>query len=130
MKVALVGATGFIGSKILAEAVDRGHVVTALCRHPENVLKHQNVQAVFADVMDTPTLERLLFGHAAIIHSYSPPYNKEIRAHVNDYVARLTSTGLSQMEALALYRPPDAAAHQADVHARIEAQTTATRSII
>src|ERR1700680_4675541 len=57
MKIALIGATGFIGSKILSEAVNRGHVVTAICRHPQNVLKHQNVQAVFADVMDTPALE-------------------------------------------------------------------------
>jgi hypothetical protein len=130
MKIALVGATGFIGSKILSEAVNRGHVVTAICRHPQNVLKHQNVQAVFADVMDTRTLEHLFSGQAAIIHSYSPPFDMKIRANVNEHVARLTSAGRSQMEALALYEPPDRAAHAADVQARIEAQTIATQSII
>ena len=93
MKIALIGATGFIGSKILSEAADRGHVVTAICRHPQNILKHQNVQAVFADVMDTPAIERLLSGQAAIIHSYSPPYDMKLRAHVNDYVAGLTGRG-------------------------------------
>jgi len=46
MKVALIGATGFIGSKILAEAAGRGHRLVAICRHPENVLKHANVQPV------------------------------------------------------------------------------------
>jgi hypothetical protein len=130
MKIALVGATGFIGSKILSEAVNRGHVVTAICRHPQNVLQHPNVQAVFADVMDTPALEGLFSGQAAIIHSYSPPYDLKLRAHVNEYVARLTAAGRSQMEALALYEPPDKAAHAADVQARIKAQTAATQSII
>jgi len=130
MKVALVGATGFIGSKILAESADRGHSVTAICRHPENIRKHENVQAVFADVMDTAALERLFAGHDAIIHSYSPPYDRKIRAEVTDHVARLTASGQSQMEALVLWVPSDTAAHQADVQARIAAQTAATRSII
>ena len=35
MKVALIGATGNIGSKILAELHARGHTVTAIARHPE-----------------------------------------------------------------------------------------------
>ena len=30
MKVALLGATGFVGSALLKEALDRGHVVTAM----------------------------------------------------------------------------------------------------
>ena len=35
MKIALIGATGFVGSAILKEALDRGHEVTAIVRHPE-----------------------------------------------------------------------------------------------
>ena len=34
MKIALIGATGFVGSKVLAEALQRGHQVTALARNP------------------------------------------------------------------------------------------------
>jgi uncharacterized protein len=34
MKVALLGATGFVGSALLKEALDRGHAVTAIVRHP------------------------------------------------------------------------------------------------
>ena len=33
MKVALTGATGFIGSHVLAELQDHGHEVTALVRN-------------------------------------------------------------------------------------------------
>jgi putative NADH-flavin reductase len=130
MRFVLVGATGFIGSKILAEAVGRGHLVTALCRHPENVLKHPNVQARFAEVMDTAALQRLFSGHDAIVHSYSPPFDLKVRAQVNEYVAKVTSEGRSAMEAFASYRPTDPVAHEADVRLRIAAQTQATQSII
>src|SRR5579864_783199 len=130
MKYALVGATGFIGAKILAEAVSRGHSVTAICRHPEKVLQHPNVQPGFADVMDTLALTRWFTGQDAIVHSYSPPFDLKLRAQANEYVARLTAEGRSPMQAFALFRPTDLAAHQADVAARIEAQTNATQSII
>ena len=39
MKVALLGATGFVGSASLKEALDRGHMVTAIVRHPEKLEK-------------------------------------------------------------------------------------------
>ncbi len=37
MKIAVIGATGFVGSAILQEALQRGHEVTAIVRHPEKV---------------------------------------------------------------------------------------------
>ena len=37
MKIALIGATGFVGSAILKEALDRGHDVTAIVRHPDKL---------------------------------------------------------------------------------------------
>ncbi|MBN9249851.1 MAG: NAD(P)H-binding protein, partial [Mesorhizobium sp.] len=37
MKIALIGATGFVGSALLKEAVSRGHLVTALVRNPAKV---------------------------------------------------------------------------------------------
>ena len=36
MKIALIGATGFVGSALLQEALGRGHEVTAIVRDPEN----------------------------------------------------------------------------------------------
>ena len=38
MKVALIGATGFVGSALLKEALNRGHEVTAIVRHPDKLL--------------------------------------------------------------------------------------------
>jgi uncharacterized protein len=34
MKVVVIGTTGFVGSAIVKEALDRGHKVTAIARHP------------------------------------------------------------------------------------------------
>jgi len=35
MKIALIGASGFVGKAIAQELVNRGHAVTAISRHPE-----------------------------------------------------------------------------------------------
>jgi putative NADH-flavin reductase len=36
MKMALIGASGNAGSRVLAELSRRGHHVTAIARHPES----------------------------------------------------------------------------------------------
>ncbi|MEO2062290.1 MAG: NAD(P)H-binding protein [Christiangramia sp.] len=33
MKIAIIGATGFVGSEVLKEALNRGHQVTAIARN-------------------------------------------------------------------------------------------------
>ena len=43
MNIVLAGASGFIGSAILKEAIIRGHVVTALVRHPEKIRPQERV---------------------------------------------------------------------------------------
>jgi uncharacterized protein len=48
MKLALLGATGFVGSALLKEALDRGHVVTAIVRHPEKLGKRESLTARLA----------------------------------------------------------------------------------
>ncbi|YBV97973.1 NAD(P)-dependent oxidoreductase [Phyllobacteriaceae bacterium JZ32] len=79
-KIALIGATGFVGSQILKEAATRGHMVTALVRHPEKVEKLDNVTAVKADVLDTDALAKALAGHDIVISAYNPGWgDPEIR---------------------------------------------------
>jgi uncharacterized protein len=41
MKVAILGATGFVGSALLKEALDRGHTVTAIVRQTDKLEKHE-----------------------------------------------------------------------------------------
>lgn len=87
MKVAIIGATGFIGSKILTEAVSRGHSVTAISRHPENVPAQAHVNALKVEVTDVPALTDALKGHDAVIHSASPPREMEMEPKIATQLA-------------------------------------------
>jgi putative NADH-flavin reductase len=69
MKIALIGASGNAGSRILAELMNRGHEVTAIARNPEKITAQPRVTAKKADVFDQDGLAALLKGHDAVISS-------------------------------------------------------------
>jgi len=71
MKVAIIGATGFVGSALLKEAVTRGHEVTALVSDLSKVPASDKVVAVQADVLAQDSLADRLKGHDAIISAFS-----------------------------------------------------------
>lgn len=54
--ILLVGASGMIGSRILQEAVSRGHLVIAASRHPEKIATGANIHAVKLDATDEKAL--------------------------------------------------------------------------
>ena len=72
MKVALIGATGYVGSQLLNEALDRGHEVTAIVRRTERLPARSGLTAAQGDVNDTDALAGLLAGHDAVIAAYNP----------------------------------------------------------
>jgi uncharacterized protein len=72
VKVALIGATGFVGSAILNEALERGHEVTAIVRRPARLPEHPNLTAKAVDVMDVDALAAALAGHDAVIAAFNP----------------------------------------------------------
>lgn len=63
MKVVLVGATGNVGKPLIHELVSRGHTVTAISTHPEDVPDLEGVTPVRGDANDRETLPDLLRGH-------------------------------------------------------------------
>lgn len=67
MKVAHIGATGNVGSRILAELLRRGHEVTGIVRHPETLSPHDRLTARQGDVNDEDSLAALLSDHDAVI---------------------------------------------------------------
>ena len=74
MKVALTGATGFVGSHVLDELQKHGHEVTALVRHDaqaEAVAARGATPAV-ADLYDRPAVVALLGDADGAIHTASP----------------------------------------------------------
>ena len=72
MKIAVIGATGFVGSAILREALERGHEVTAIVRHPEKVRPHPKLRPHKADVQKEDEIARSVAGHDAVISAFNP----------------------------------------------------------
>ena len=71
MKVALIGSAGNIGSRILQEALNRGHEVTAIVHNKMPPLDRPKLKKVKGDVHDPEALSKLLAGHDAVIASYN-----------------------------------------------------------
>jgi putative NADH-flavin reductase len=69
MKVALIGASGQAGSRLLAELTRRGHHVTGIARNPEKMAAAPGATAKKGDVYDQAGLTALLRGHDAVISS-------------------------------------------------------------
>ena len=72
-KIALIGASGFIGSAILKESLERGHSVIAIVRHPEKIkLANPNLKIVTGDVLNEDSFFELIQGADVVISAYNP----------------------------------------------------------
>jgi putative NADH-flavin reductase len=80
MKIALIGATGFVGSEVLKELLSRGHQVTALARNPEKLAGQLGLNVVKADALDAAQVAAAVEGHDAVVDSYNPGWS-EPRIH-------------------------------------------------
>ena len=69
MNIVLAGATGNIGSRILDEALQRGHRVTGLTRDPAKLSARSGLQAKKADTTEVAAFAQALKGHDAAILS-------------------------------------------------------------
>lgn len=73
MKLILFGATGMIGNRILKEALQRGHQVTAVVRDPSRFrVEDFRVNAVKGDVLDPTSVAEAVRGHDAVLSAIGP----------------------------------------------------------
>lgn len=71
--VVLIGASGFVGTAILEELLNRGYCVTAVVRNPEKMtIRNANLSVVKADVSDVNTLAAVCKGKDAVVSAYNP----------------------------------------------------------
>lgn len=83
--VLLIGATGFVGSAVLNELVERGHKVTTVVRNVEKIAKNDLVTAVKEDVANVEAIAKLAEGKDAIISAYNPGWtNPEIATLIKE----------------------------------------------
>jgi len=75
MKIALIGATGFVGSAILKEALYRAHEVTAIVRNSDTLTPHEKLRSMKGDVYNEDEVVRLVAGHDAVISAFNPGWS-------------------------------------------------------
>ena len=72
MNIALIGATGFVGSAVLEELLRRQHQVTALARNPGKLAARDGLTVVQADAQDATQVAKAVAGHDAVVNAYNP----------------------------------------------------------
>jgi putative NADH-flavin reductase len=96
-EIVLIGASGFVGSAILKEALDRGHKVTAVVRHPEKIKEvHKNLLVKQGDVSVSDTVTDLFRGADAVISAYNPGWQNPAIAEETTKVYRYILDGVRQ----------------------------------
>ena len=75
-KVVLIGASGFVGSAILNEALNREIQVTAVVRHPEKIkIQNENLIIKKADVSSLDEVAEVCKGADAVISAFNPGWD-------------------------------------------------------
>jgi putative NADH-flavin reductase len=70
-KVAVIGATGFVGTHVVNELVNRGYAVEALARDISKVQENENVTAKSIDINKVEELADALKGNDAVINTFN-----------------------------------------------------------
>lgn len=96
-KIVLIGASGFVGSAILKEALDRGHKVIAVVRHPEKIKAvHKNLVVKQGDVSLSDTVTDVCKSADAVISAYNPGWQNPEIAEKTTKVYRSILDGVRQ----------------------------------
>ncbi|WPO83497.1 NAD(P)H-binding protein [Chryseobacterium sp. JJR-5R] len=70
-KVAVIGATGFVGTHVIKELSDRGYEVEAIVRDASKVQQNEKVTAKSVDVNHVEELAEALKGNDAVISTFN-----------------------------------------------------------
>ncbi len=101
MKIALFGATGMIGRRILQEAARRGHEVTAIARDPSKVVDvGPHVRPIQADLLDPKSVAAVVVGHEAVVSAFSPAGGQPLdalSAAARSLIAGLRQAGVRRL---------------------------------
>ena len=96
MKIALYGATGKAGSRILTELLQRGHQVTAVVRDPAKVAPHTGLTVVAGDVESADGIASKIAGADAVVSAYGPPFSdtEKLLGVTQNFLAAVKAAGV------------------------------------
>jgi putative NADH-flavin reductase len=81
MHIALIGASGFVGSALRLEALQRGHQVRALVSNPARLMPAERLEIRQVDVLDAPALAETLSGVDTVISAFSGHAQVDVRGY-------------------------------------------------
>lgn len=102
MRIALIGATGLVGSAVLEELRTRGHAVVAIARHADKIPASSNIVPAPIDVLDGDALAHALTGCDAVISAYNagwanPNYRDDFFAASRGILAAAKKAGVPRL---------------------------------
>ncbi|GHO84939.1 NAD(P)-dependent oxidoreductase [Dictyobacter formicarum] len=78
MNIVIFGANGATGRILTKQALEAGHTVTAVTRHPEAFpLRDANLNVLGGDVFDLALVEQAVAGHDAVLSTLGVPFSRE-----------------------------------------------------
>ena len=107
MKVALIGVTGRVGSRILAELVRRRHAVTGIARDAKKAPSLPGVEIRVADATRPEQLSPLITGHDAVISA-----TKFVSSDPNPLIASIKQSGVKRLLVVGGAGSLEVASHQ------------------
>jgi putative NADH-flavin reductase len=99
MHIALYGATGKAGSRILTELLTRGHQVTAIVRDPAKLPAQPGLTVAQGDVASAGGIADKIKGADAVVSAYGPPPNDtdQLLPATENLIAAVKDTGVPRL---------------------------------
>ncbi len=103
MKLAIFGATGFVGKVVTAKALEQGHEIKALVRTPEKLGElMREVTLVQGDLFDSDSIRRTIRDANAVLSCAGPQRNVQYRPEqyeqaMRDIVAAMKDPGVERI---------------------------------
>ena len=101
MRIVVFGASRGVGLKVVEQALEAGHVVTAFVRSPEKFsVKHANLTVFKGDSMDISAVENAIAGQEVVISALGPtrpPIPHMMETSAKNIVAGMKKHGIRRL---------------------------------
>jgi len=100
MKITVFGATGSIGKHVVSQALDSGHIVTAVARNPSKITRSDSrLETIVADVLvNDSRLRNAVAGADAVIIALGDGMRGRVRAAgTKNIIAAMKTVGIKRL---------------------------------
>jgi putative NADH-flavin reductase len=103
MVITIFGASGKVGSLVVAEALSRGHQVRAFIHHSNALPDHPNLSIEHGDIHDKEAVEQAIVGSQAVVSalgSWGTPTKDILTVATGNIIPAMHSAGIERIVSL------------------------------